>query len=82
VREYLLVVLPALNASAIMAVVLILIRSMLAARPHSIMGLSILVIAGIVAYAAALFAFHRERVTVIFRTLTRMFRSDQPIVNA
>ncbi|MGB6978366.1 MAG: lipopolysaccharide biosynthesis protein [Candidatus Acidiferrales bacterium] len=82
VREYLLVVLPALNASAIMAVVLILIRSMIAARPHSIMGLSILVIAGIVAYAAALFAFHRERVSVILHTLTRMFRSDQPIVNA
>lgn len=73
VKQHVSVVMPALSASAIMAVVLIVARAILATRPHSLVALSLLVIIGVLSYAGALFAFHRNRVDILLRTYWRVF---------
>jgi len=73
VKEHVSVVMPALSASAIMAVVLIVARSMLATGAHSLINLALLVIIGVLSYAGALFAFHRNRLGSLLRTFRKAF---------
>jgi teichuronic acid exporter len=76
VRDHISVVIPALSASAIMAVVLIVTRSMLATGAHSLGRLALLVIIGMLSYGGALFALHRNRVRAVFRAFRRVFRNE------
>jgi len=76
-KEYLFVVIPAINASVMMTAVVLLIRFLLKDRPHSLSGLLLLSICGALSYAGALFVFHRARVTSLIRTITTIFRPKQ-----
>lgn len=62
-------VLPALTASLIMAAAVILIRTIFPLQASSIVDLIILVLAGVISYAAALFILFRERLIRIFRII-------------
>jgi teichuronic acid exporter len=73
VKEHISVVMPAVSASAIMVVVLIVTRLMLTPGAHSLIDLALLVIIGVLSYAGALFAFHRDRVSALLGTIRRMF---------
>lgn len=76
-KEYIWVVIPALGASAIMAVVVLMVRFLLTSRPHSLGGLLLLSGSGALAYAGALFVFHRSRVTSLIRTITTIFQPER-----
>lgn len=76
-REYFAVVRPALNASAVMTVVVLLTRSAFPARLHSVLSLSILIIAGGLSYVSVFVIFYRERVMRILESSKRIFLSKQ-----
>lgn len=69
VREYVLTVVPALNASVIMAVTILLVRWAVPATIPLLIRLLLVVLVGSAAYALTLFAFHRERLSFLFRTI-------------
>jgi O-antigen/teichoic acid export membrane protein len=69
VKEYFSAVTPALSASVIMAAIILLTRMVAPVGSHSIMTLSLLVIAGILSYAGALFIFFRRRVARVVRAV-------------
>lgn len=71
-REYLSAVIPALNASAVMGVVVLLARFVSPFKPHSLPGLCFLVLAGALSYVGALLLFHYQRVVRIVRGLKRI----------
>jgi O-antigen/teichoic acid export membrane protein len=71
-KEYFSVVAPAVSASIIMAIVVLLVRSTLPDRFHSLLGLSLLVLAGAGSYAGTLLAFYRHRVTVLIHAVRTM----------
>jgi PST family polysaccharide transporter len=76
-KEYLFVVMPAISASVIMTGVVLLIRFLLKDRPHSLSGLLLLSVCGVLSYAGALLVFHRTRVTSLIRTITTIFQREQ-----
>jgi O-antigen/teichoic acid export membrane protein len=76
-KEYLFAVTPAVSASAAMVVVVLFVRSTLPLRSHPSAGLSLIVIAGLLSYAGALFVFHRRRVSALIDTAKRMLRKEQ-----
>jgi PST family polysaccharide transporter len=71
-KEYVFVLMPALSASAFMAVVILLTRSVLPAGSHPLFCLLLLVAIGALSYAGALLTFHRPRVTHIMRAITSL----------
>ena len=73
-REYVSAISPALTASLIMAVVVLLIRFALPKTASHVVTLSLIVISGGLSYIAALFALHRQRVTQVLRSARSMFR--------
>jgi O-antigen/teichoic acid export membrane protein len=76
VREYLSAVMPAVGASTIMTVALLLLRSTLP-RDWSLTARFVLLIAaGTLCYASALFALYRRRMAQLFRAVRRM-RNEQ-----
>lgn len=77
VREYFSAILPALSASVIMAIVVLLIRRMVPLGSHSIINLLLLVLAGVFSYAGALFVLFRPRVTRVVRALRHMRQEKQ-----
>jgi PST family polysaccharide transporter len=72
-KEYVSVLTPALSASAIMAVVVLLTRSVIPAGYRPVSCLVLLVVIGALSYAGALLSFHRQRVTHMIRVI-RSFR--------
>jgi O-antigen/teichoic acid export membrane protein len=74
-KEYVAVLLPSVNASALMAAVLFGIRAVIPAKLPAVLGLSILTIGGAIAYWCALYAFHRARVLHLMNTIKRMVES-------
>ena len=77
-KEYIIVVIPPLTASAIMAGIVLLLRLLLKDRPHSLGGLLLLSVCGALSYAGALFVFHRTRVISLIRTIAIVFqRADR-----
>jgi hypothetical protein len=74
-KEYVAVLLPSVNASALMAAVLFGIRAVIPAKLPAVLGLSILTIGGAIAYWCALYAFHRARVLHLMNTIKRMLES-------
>ena len=77
-KEYIFVIIPSLTASAIMAGIVLLLRLLLKDRPHSLSELLFLSVCGVLSYAAALFVFHRSRVTSLIRTIAIVFqRADR-----
>lgn len=60
-REYVSILTPALSASSVMAVVVLVTRSALPAGFRPITSLSLLVVLGAVSYLGALFVFYRHR---------------------
>jgi len=81
-REYVSVLMPAISASAVMAVVVLLTRWALPAGFHPLPGLLLLIIIGALSYAGALVAFHRARVTHMIRIVRsfRQQREQRPII--
>lgn len=71
-KEYVSVLVPAAAASAIMAGFVLFTRSMLPAGSHPLPSLLLLILVGSLSYAAALFSFHRQRVTHMIRVMSRM----------
>jgi O-antigen/teichoic acid export membrane protein len=71
-REYLGILLPSINASIIMSLVLFGIRSVIPAKMSPLLALSALMIGGSLAYGTALFAFYRQRVSHLMRTIRSM----------
>ena len=71
-REYLEILLPSINASIIMSLVLFGIRSVIPAKMSSLLALLGLMIGGSLAYGTALFAFYRQRVSHLMRTIKSM----------
>lgn len=76
-KEYLSAVLPALSATAIMAVVVLIIRAMVPFGSHLIFHLCVLVIAGTLSYSGALLALFRERVLRVVRVLRNIRQQEQ-----
>ncbi|MGA7792913.1 MAG: lipopolysaccharide biosynthesis protein [Candidatus Acidiferrales bacterium] len=68
-QEYVSVLMPALSASALMAVVVLFTRSMLPAGSRPLWCLLLLTAIGALSYAGALLAFHRQRVTHMIRVI-------------
>jgi hypothetical protein len=73
-KEYVSALMPALSASAIMAVVVFLTHSMLPERSHPLPSLLLLIAIGTVSYAGALLTFHRQRVTHMLRVVRSIRR--------
>jgi PST family polysaccharide transporter len=71
-REYASVLMPALSASTLMALVVLVTRSALPGALRPILCLVLLLAAGALSYAAALLAFHRPRVTRVIRAMKAM----------
>jgi O-antigen/teichoic acid export membrane protein len=71
-KEYLSILLPSINASVIMSAVLFGIRAIIPAKLSPFLALLALTISGSLAYCAALFAFYRERVIHLMRTIKGM----------
>ena len=78
VRDYLAVVMPALGASLLMALVLMLVRSGIPPHWPLPIDFAILVVAGVLSYAGILFAFHQRRLTHLFR-MVRAMRGGQAV---
>jgi PST family polysaccharide transporter len=76
-KKYVSVLTPAVRASAIMASVVLLVRSLMKGMPSSLGGLSLLTTCGAMSYAGALFAFHRSRLTSLIRVITATFQREQ-----
>jgi O-antigen/teichoic acid export membrane protein len=76
-KEYVSVLMPALSASAIMAVVVLLTRSVLPDGSHPLPYLLSLIVVGALSYAGALLAFHRARVNGLIRTIWSMFQREE-----
>jgi PST family polysaccharide transporter len=68
-KEYVSVLTPALSASAIMAAVVLLTRTVLPAGYHPLSCLVLLVVIGALSYAGALLSFHRQRITHVIRVI-------------
>jgi PST family polysaccharide transporter len=75
-REYASAVMPAVSASALMVVTVLLVRFSLPSGRHSLMGLSCIIIAGAITYTGALFAFHRTAVTRMIRAIQNMLKNE------
>jgi ABC-type uncharacterized transport system permease subunit len=71
-REYVSILLPSINASIIMSLVLFAIRLAIPTKLSPLLALLALTFGGILAYFAALFAFYRERVSHLIRTIKGM----------
>jgi len=71
-KEYASILLPSINASVIMSLVLFAIRAVIPAKSPPLMTLMTLTTGGTLAYCCALFAFHRERVGHLMRTIQAM----------
>jgi len=71
-KEYVSVLVPALGASAIMGVVVLLTRSVLPEGFHPLPSLLLLVAIGASSYSGALLAFHRTRVTHMISVIRSM----------
>jgi O-antigen/teichoic acid export membrane protein len=70
--EYAAILLPSISASVIMAVALFGIRIILPGKLPPLMTLCILTLSGALIYCGALFAFHRERVGHLLKTIKSM----------
>lgn len=68
-KEYISILMPALSASVMMAVVVLLARSALPAGYRPLPCLLLLIVIGALSYAGALLAFHRQRVAYIIRVI-------------
>jgi PST family polysaccharide transporter len=73
-KEYVSALMPALSASVIMTVVVLLVRSALPVGAPPLPCLSFLIFMGALAYLGALFTFHRNRVTHLIRVIGNMRR--------
>jgi O-antigen/teichoic acid export membrane protein len=73
-NEYVLVLLPSINASIIMTTALFGIRAVIPPKLPPVLALLLLTIGGAVAYCGSLFAFHRERVGHLMRTIKGMLK--------
>lgn len=72
VKEYVLVLLPSINASAIMAIALFGIRAIIPAKMPALLALALLTLGGALVYCGSLFTFHRERVGHLIVTIKAM----------
>jgi len=72
VREYVSVLVPSINASIFMSIVVLGIRAVIPGNLSSMLGLLFLALGGSLAYCAALFAFYRQRVSHLMRTLKNL----------
>lgn len=77
-REYVSAILPALSASLIMAVVILLARSVLPSGSNATLTLSLTVFIGVLAYAGALLILHRPRVDSLVRNLKNIAEHKPP----
>lgn len=70
--DYVSAILPALSASAIMAIVVLLTRLVLPAVNQPLSCLLLLTLVGVLSYAGCLLAFHRPRVAHMFQIIRSM----------
>lgn len=74
VKEYASAVAPALSASGIMVCVVLMIRFFLRSQPHSALGLTLLVVAGVISYGGVLLTLYQKRVITIIKTTRGMLQ--------
>ncbi|GAC1669827.1 MAG: lipopolysaccharide biosynthesis protein [Candidatus Acidiferrum sp.] len=79
-KEYISAVLPASSASAMMTIVLVVVRSTIVTRQHSLGTLLLIVGAGALSYSAALLTFHRQRIFRLLKAL-RNLQGNTPEVS-
>jgi O-antigen/teichoic acid export membrane protein len=75
-RDYISVLKPALTASVIMAVVVILTRAVFPIELRPLAKLLITVLIGGISYLGSLFVFHKDRVTHLIDTIREIARKD------
>ena len=71
-KEYVFILLPSINASLIMSLVIFGIRAAMPGKVSPLLALLAMVLGGSLAYCAALFAFYRERLSHLMRTVKSM----------
>jgi O-antigen/teichoic acid export membrane protein len=71
-REYASAIIPALCGSGIMAGAVLALRLLLRSRPHSLLGLSLIILTGGLSYVAGLWVFCRQRVMNIIKTTRKL----------
>jgi PST family polysaccharide transporter len=76
-KEYVLILLPSLSASIIMATFLFGIRAVTPSKLPPLLALSLLALGGALIYCGSLYAFHRERVGHLIRTIKAMLKRDR-----
>jgi O-antigen/teichoic acid export membrane protein len=76
-KEYISVLTPALSASVIMTVVVLFARSVLPTEFHPLPCLLLIIVIAVLSYAGALLAFHRPRVTHLFRVIRNIRRQGE-----
>jgi PST family polysaccharide transporter len=73
--EYLRILLPSINASLAMAVVLAGVRRIIPPQTHALWGLLLLTAVGAATYCAVLFIFYRPRVSHLINTMKEMLKN-------
>jgi len=74
VKEYLYAVMPAVNASAIMAVAVLFAYRFLPSANRPVVNLALIVLVGALFYSGALLAFHRHRVIRLYQAIRDMLQ--------
>ena len=77
-KEYVSVLMPALSASAIMAAVVLLMRSVMPAGSSQLLCLLLISAIGALSYTASLLVFYPQRVTRMIRVLRNVRQGESP----
>ncbi|MGH9735293.1 MAG: lipopolysaccharide biosynthesis protein [Candidatus Acidiferrales bacterium] len=80
-REYAMAVMPAASASAIMAIVVLVAYRFLPRSGPPLLNLALLVAAGAISYAAALFTLHYRRIAQLVSALKGMLRPAERVTS-
>jgi len=78
-KDYLSAIMPALSATAIMAICILASRFVFSPTMRPLPNLLLTVIAGAATYVGALLVFHRDRVARLFRNMKSLRKGDVPI---
>jgi O-antigen/teichoic acid export membrane protein len=76
-REYLSAIMPAVNASGVMTVAVLVARWTLPIAFQSVSGLALLITIGTVSYVGALLVFHRQGISRIVRAILLALKGEQ-----
>jgi len=76
-KEYLYAMMPAVNASIIMAIAVLVTYRLLPSSYRPLVSFALIATVGVVTYVAALFVFHRKRIARLIRAVRDALRERQ-----